>query len=654
MTQIRVGLINPQETQKLNMMIPDDVPVRDLTREMVEVLGLPLTDLPRVKSPDDVHVQQITQDILESVKGQPLPDLESAVARALTLYSGRRIEAGLEGFRVPLGYSLNAISEDGSLRRLKEDTTLEENGVQSGSILKLVAAGGKGGGDDDGEDDVDIDEPEEGDGEEEEEEEDEAEEEEDVAIEIIAVSSLTGIVIEKIETPAGLTGSQGQQSQQHEEGQRSTLEMIQGSLQVMEEQIKKQQQQIEEQDKQIKILFEHNQELREQASRVLSGARASAMSHEKPVPQVSYLDFDLSFSGSVSEGRAKASWVDQRKKMEGDHPFQMPISLDDLDRKYLRNMGLPSRRGTSVGKLAKELGEKLFQTIFAGDVRDCFRACQSQARSADWGVRIRLDFRRNPSLNNYPWEFLWNEEDGFLARSRFTPVVRYLPSAKLPRALQVVPPFRMLVVTATAPNYPHLNIDQEKENLKQALSGLTSANLLVIEWLDQPTPTKLREILRENLDYFHVLHYIGHGDVSEDQGGYLVLEREPGTGNTVTGDQFSDLLRDCRQMRLVTLNTCHGGRMPGDDSFASIAIELARAQMPAVVAMQHEIQDRTAIVFSREFYSRLTGGWSIYTAMSEARMALFFDHGAGIEWAIPVLYSRSPKGVIFKRPGSDS
>jgi hypothetical protein len=43
-------------------------------------------------------------------------------------------------------------------------------------------------------------------------------------------------------------------------------------------------------------------------------------------------------------------------------------------------------------------------------------------------------------------------------------------------------------------------------------------------------------------------------------------------------------------------------------------------------------------------------GWSAFEAMSEAREALFIDHASEIEWAIPVLYSRSPDGIIFKRP----
>jgi CHAT domain-containing protein len=159
---------------------------------------------------------------------------------------------------------------------------------------------------------------------------------------------------------------------------------------------------------------------------------------------------------------------------------------------------------------------------------------------------------------------------------------------------------------------------------------------------------RLRQALRQKR-HLNIVHYIGHGDVNETRGGYLVLEREGGQPGLMDGQRLSALLRDCRQMKLVTLNTCRGGRATGDDPFASIAMALARAHMPAIVAMQHEIHDQTAVRFSQEFYGRLTAGWSVYTAISEARIALYVDHASDIEWVIPVLYSRSPDGIIFKR-----
>jgi hypothetical protein len=206
----------------------------------------------------------------------------------------------------------------------------------------------------------------------------------------------------------------------------------------------------------------------------------------------------------------------------------------------------------------------------------------------------------------------------------------------------------MLVITASPPDYQTLQVEKERENLDRALGHLVAAGLLEIEWLDHVTPALLRRTLDSNLG-LHILHYIGHGEVSE-RGGYLALEADAeSSSRSVDGRRLTAMVRDCQQMRLVTLNTCRGARSKAKDPFASVAMALSRTRVPAVVAMQHEIRDNAAITFSRAFYGRLATGWSVYEAMSEARKALYIDLGADVEWFIPVLYSRSPDGIIFKR-----
>lgn len=370
--------------------------------------------------------------------------------------------------------------------------------------------------------------------------------------------------------------------------------------------------------------------------------------YKQPPPSVSYLDFDITLSGSPSEYQATGVWFDGNNRFDGGHYFRMPLSLGNLKSDYLDYMGLSFRRGGRAYRLAQELGQKLFQTLFAKTTRDCFRKCQAQAEAKGYGTRIRLDLRETPELINYPWEFLWDEEDGFLALQANTPVLRYLKATKAPRPILVEPPFRMLVVTASPVDYLPLNIEKEEENLKQSLIGLIEANLLHIEWLHHTTSVKLRQALANNRE-FHILHYIGHGDISEHQGGYLALERESDAGtDPLNAQRLSTLLQDCRQTKLVVLNTCRGALAGTNDPFGSIAMALTRAQVPAVVAMQYQIRNQTAINFSRIFYGCLAAGWSIDTAMSEVRKALFVDYDSDFEWTIPVLYSRSPDGVIFK------
>lgn len=82
-----------------------------------------------------------------------------------------------------------------------------------------------------------------------------------------------------------------------------------------------------------------------------------------------------------------------------------------------------------------------------------------------------------------------------------------------------------------------------------------------------------------------------------------------GRRDLVEASRFADLLRQARPApRLVVLNSCSGATAGGGDLFAGTAAALARAGVPAVVAMQFEITDAAAAVFARGFYTALAQG----------------------------------------------
>jgi CHASE2 domain-containing sensor protein len=103
-------------------------------------------------------------------------------------------------------------------------------------------------------------------------------------------------------------------------------------------------------------------------------------------------------------------------------------------------------------------------------------------------------------------------------------------------------------------------------------------------------------------------------------------------------------------MKLVVLNSCQGAAVATTRPLAGIAPQLVRAGIPAVVAMQFPFEDRAALVFAREFYLKLCTGSNrgrVDAAISHARNRLQMDFGDGLAFATPVLYMRSPTGVIF-------
>ncbi len=181
---------------------------------------------------------------------------------------------------------------------------------------------------------------------------------------------------------------------------------------------------------------------------------------------------------------------------------------------------------------------------------------------------------------------------------------------------------------------PALAVDRERQLLEATTKDLVDAGLLEIVVLADATLPALQRAL---LDPFHVFHFIGHGgfDRELDQG-VLVLERDDNTAHRVTGARLGTLLHDARDLQLAVLNACEGARSSGRDAFSGVGQALVRQGLPAVVAMQTEISDRAALVFSHELYSYLTRGLGIETAICEVRKAMATSDEAS-EWGTAVL-----------------
>lgn len=528
MADITVKIINPSETEKTTVVLPNDVAVRSVTEAVVDAMGLPSSG-----------------------------------------NNGRQLH-----------YILNERNEFGDLEPLSEEETLEENGVGDGAYLQLTV---------------------------------------ETVAEPSPVENLFGHMLDAIRIEISTLGQRFDQ-------QTELLAQIVHKLDTLNT-------------------------LHDEAEALLD----TALDKLTP-PEITYIDFDLAFSrdsSSYKHYQVQASWSDGHNRLEGENRFELPINLRDLQYDYLAHMGFGQRGSLDPYELAKDLGQVLFEAVFGNTVRDCFTHCQTFADPIEHGIRIRLRLQDTPELINYPWEFFWNQEDDFLARSVYTPIIRYLPSRRQSRLLSLKPdtPLQMLVITANPPGSRRLNIEREQIKLQRALGELEEQKLLHINWLHNATPQTLQHMLAHNQGP-HILHYIGHADIDDDQG-YLILEGETGTKEYMKATQFSALIRDCRRLQLVVLNACRGAQTNNQNPFAGIALEVMRAHVPVTVAMQQEISDPTAIKFSNVFYSCLAKGWSVYAAMGQTRKAIYAEYGSDIEWMIPVLYSRSPDGIIFERFGPD-
>jgi hypothetical protein len=359
-----------------------------------------------------------------------------------------------------------------------------------------------------------------------------------------------------------------------------------------------------------------------------------------------YLNFDVQIERAGEQYRVR---VIDSPTGQAVHTFDWPFSPHELEKlvAQVRPGGRRVRKFQSVEmEAAKELGARLYDTVFASEVRACLGRSLDEANRQAAGLRIRLRLTDAPELINVPWEFLYNAPlNRFLALSGDTPIVRYLDISEPIRPLAVKPPLRILVMIANPQGYAELDVTREWERLHAALADLEEGGLVTLELLPTATLSALQRVLRQR--EYHIFHFIGHGTFDEvSQDGLLLMTDENGRARPVSSQNLSTVLHDHRSLRLAVLNACEGGRTAAQDPFAGVAQELVRQRLPAVIAMQFEISDEAAVALSHEFYLALAEGYPVDAALAQARRALYAQ-SADVEWGTPVLYLRAPDGRIF-------
>lgn len=353
-----------------------------------------------------------------------------------------------------------------------------------------------------------------------------------------------------------------------------------------------------------------------------------------------YRDFHIHIGKRRANGRFPITLLNSPDGPLVDDPLLQDVPLDDpafaAPIKYLS--GLVARPQDTT-----QLGERLFQLIFAGEIWQRFRHCRAEARRDRVGLRIRLQIHKEAiALNQLPWEYAYYAADNeFLALSRATPIVRYIERDYRPVTLDRPP--RVLVALAS-PDHPKLaalNAQNEADAIRQKLAALSGVTEL--ELLTETTYDRLQKKLHEGFD---ALHFIGHGLIDDNGEGALALEDENGALHAVDADRVQTLLKDTG-LRLVLLTACETA-VPGvGDIFKGVAQALVQGDIPAVIAMQFIVEYQTALAFAYQFYHYLAAGDPLDRALTEARIAAYGREK--ISWGIPVLFMQCANGILWRQ-----
>ena len=363
-----------------------------------------------------------------------------------------------------------------------------------------------------------------------------------------------------------------------------------------------------------------------------------------------YLDFDLEIQQGV--GCDYQAAVLNSPAGQAQEKLVFPFEEGQVEG-YLRQVQAAllakDQERRRAAQSVQEFGQQLFEALFVGDLRTRYDVSCEIARREEAGLRLR--FRIHPAfLASLPWEYLYDARPGeYLCLSRQTPLVRYVSLPQSIRPLQVKRPLRILGMVASPDDRQPLNVALEQGYLQEALKEPIEHGQVELSWLSGQSWRDIQRAMQGGP--WHIFHFIGHGGFNPAAGeGVLMLADESGRTTLQSAQEIGRLLADHPALRMVVLNACQGALADPGALFSSTAATLARRGIPAVLAMQFQITNRAAIEMTRSFYAALAGGLPVDEAATEARKGISFARTHTLEWGTPVLYMRSPDGVLFTLP----
>lgn len=349
-----------------------------------------------------------------------------------------------------------------------------------------------------------------------------------------------------------------------------------------------------------------------------------------------YEDFDLRVGWKRADGRYPVE-VTRSPSGEMERPVWKEFPLEDYDFEdlvsYLQNLRARSADAVELGGIMRDL-------LFPVEVWTLFNNSHTSAKGQKKGVRLRLRIDP-PELSRLPWEYCRDDRFGFFALQREIPVVRYVARPFAAGDVSAPDPMKVLVVIAAPEDQDALNVREEERRIRNTLAWMGDRVELTV--LPHAVPEQLQAALAAKP---HVFHFIGHGTV-ENGVGKLLFEDGARKSRALDAEQLKVLLRGT-EVKVVVLNACKSAAHDARNAMLGVAPALVQAEIPAVIAMQFNVPDRTALNFTRDLYGFLAAGYPLDAAVTQMRIGAYIGAGDKYFWGIPVLFMRAPDGVIWQ------
>lgn len=274
--------------------------------------------------------------------------------------------------------------------------------------------------------------------------------------------------------------------------------------------------------------------------------------------------------------------------------------------------------------------EKFGRGLFDFVMRDDLRALYDRLPETHVSVNI---LSNEPKLRQLPWEYL--QEPKRLSPRNGRCVVRVIPTIGLqpPDPLPASSITKVLFVSADPIGLADVSWNEVQDVLRRAYEArLGKLKLELIEGTDRDSLVEAL-LSRE----FDIVHFSCHGEVADGEGRLILVNRKTKGPDYITSRELGRVVAG-RGIRLVILSACETASGNPDDDFGSIAETLVRQGIPAVVANQAPVANKTVAVFVGALYRELLKTGNIDKAVTAGRIALSLDLRDSPEWGIPTLY----------------
>jgi len=363
---------------------------------------------------------------------------------------------------------------------------------------------------------------------------------------------------------------------------------------------------------------------------------------------------------SREPGRVKVEKRNSQNQSLPDIPFtdlRYSEKLDAITALVKKAQGNQLNKAEQI----KELGETLFDTLFDEKLSEDFLSFYDKiVQQEKQFLRIELDIDEQimPDVAALPWEFMctparlnrdiWLGTDPKLIFSRH----RSQWSEQVSIGLEKGEKLRIALVVSDPPDLEEFDY-QPLQNLLEALSNSHAEQIELLPIVTQADRKSINETLEKKP---HILHFIGHGQLEDEQGqevGQIALvDKEVEQADWVNADEFSRLLAQHRP-GIVVLQACEGGAISSSQAFAGVASKIVQQNIPVVIAMQYLVRINIANKFTGCFYEQLSKGYPVDIAAQLGRLAIALEppQYKKRDFATPVLFMRGQDGYLFQESG---